>query len=60
MHKAALRKEIEKPAGERRDAAAVVNEVMEDWIFTTPERRTARTKLDERVAPKAGQEAANA
>lgn len=33
---AALRKEMEKPAGERRDAAAVVNDVMEDWIFTTP------------------------
>src|SRR5262245_25589391 len=34
---AALRKEMEKPAGERRDAATVVNEVMEDWLFTTPE-----------------------
>src|SRR5262249_26073626 len=34
---AALRKEMEKPAGELRDAAAVVNEVMEDWLFTTPE-----------------------
>ena len=32
----ALRKEIEKPAEERRDAATVVNEVMEDWLFQTP------------------------
>jgi integrase len=34
---AALRREMEKPAGERRDAAAVINAVMEDWLFTTPE-----------------------
>jgi len=34
---AALRKEMEKPPGERRDAVAVVNAVMEDWLFTTPE-----------------------
>jgi integrase len=34
---AALRKEMEKPAGERKDAATVVNEVMEDWLFTTPQ-----------------------
>jgi integrase len=33
---AALRKEMEKPAADRRDAATVVNEVMEDWVFTTP------------------------
>jgi integrase len=33
---AALEKEMEKPAGERRDAAAVVNAVMEDWLFQTP------------------------
>jgi len=33
----ALRKEMEKPAEERRDAATVVNEVMESWLFTTPE-----------------------
>jgi integrase len=32
----ALRNEIEKPAGERRDGAAVVNEAMENWLFTTP------------------------
>jgi integrase len=31
----ALRKEMAKEPGERRDAAAVVNEVMEDWLFTT-------------------------
>jgi len=29
----ALRKEIEKPADERRDAATVVNETMEGWLF---------------------------
>jgi integrase len=34
---AAVRRELEKPAGERRDAAAVINAVMEDWLFTTPE-----------------------
>jgi integrase len=33
----ALRREMEKPAAERRDAAVVVNEVMEDWLFTTPQ-----------------------
>ena len=27
---------MEKPAEERRDAATVVNEVMEDWLFQTP------------------------
>jgi integrase len=32
----ALRDEMEKPAEERRDAATVVNEVMEDWLFQTP------------------------
>ena len=31
----ALRKEMAKEPGERRDAAAVVNEVIEDWLFTT-------------------------
>jgi integrase len=33
---AALEKEMEKPASERRDAATVVNAVMEDWLFQTP------------------------
>lgn len=33
----ALRKEMAKEPGERRDAATVVNEVMEDWLFTTPQ-----------------------
>jgi integrase len=33
----ALRKEMEKPAEERRDTATVVNEMMEDWLFQTPE-----------------------
>ena len=32
----ALRREMEKPAEDRRDAATVVNEVMEDWLFQTP------------------------
>jgi integrase len=27
---------MEKPADERRDAATVVNTVMEDWLFQTP------------------------
>jgi integrase len=31
-----LREEMKKPAEERRDAAAVVNAVMEDWLFQTP------------------------
>ena len=32
----ALRREMEKPAEERRDAATVANEVMEGWLFQTP------------------------
>lgn len=32
----ALRKEMENPAEERRDAVAVVNEVMESWLFQSP------------------------
>src|SRR5215831_15332329 len=44
---AALRKEMENPAGERRDAATVVNEVMEDWLFMTPEI-IAKTKPGKR------------
>ena len=32
----ALRKEIEKPSGERRGAAEVTGEIMEGWLFTTP------------------------
>jgi integrase len=32
----ALRREMEKPAEERRDAATVVNEVMDGWLFQTP------------------------
>jgi integrase len=32
----ALHREMEKPADERRDAATVVNEVMEGWLFQTP------------------------
>ena len=32
----ALREEMKKPADERCDAAAVVNAVMDDWLFQTP------------------------
>src|SRR5262245_3632097 len=32
----ALREEMKKPAEERKDAATVINEVMEDWLFQTP------------------------
>ena len=34
---AALKREMKKPAEERRKAEAVFAEVMEDWLFTTPE-----------------------
>jgi integrase len=32
-----LREEMKKPAEERRDAATVVNEVMEGWLFPSPQ-----------------------
>ena len=32
----ALRREIEKPAEERRDVTTVVNEIMEGWLFPSP------------------------
>jgi len=32
----ALRREVEKPAGERRDAATVADKVMRGWLFSTP------------------------
>lgn len=35
----ALAAEMKKPAGERRDSAAIVNEVMEQWLFMTWPRR---------------------
>jgi len=38
----ALRREMEKPAGERRDAPTVADEVMRGWLFTTP----AGTRLE--------------
>jgi integrase len=38
----ALREEMKKPAEERRDAATVVNAVMDGWLFQTP----AATQLD--------------
>ncbi len=47
----ALRKEMEKPAGERRDAATVVNGVMEGWLFQTPVM--ARSELAKRRRPDA-------
>jgi len=31
-----LRKEMEKPAGERRGAAEVTGEIMDGWLFATP------------------------
>jgi integrase len=45
----ALRKEMEKPADERRDSATVVNEVMEDWLFQTPV--LTRSELAKRRRP---------
>jgi integrase len=38
----ALREEMKKPAEERRDAATVVNEVMDGWLFQT----SAGTEID--------------
>src|SRR6266513_425478 len=32
----ALRNELQKPAEERREREAVINEVMEEWLFQTP------------------------
>ena len=32
----ALRREMEKPSGERRSAAEVTGDIMEGWLFTTP------------------------
>jgi len=41
----ALRNELQKPAEERRDRDAVINEVMEDWLFQTPSlTRSERAK----------------
>jgi hypothetical protein len=31
----ALREEMKRPADERRDAATVVNAVMDNWLFQT-------------------------
>jgi len=43
----ALRREMEKLAEERRDAATVVNEVMEDWLFRTPDLQSrGGTRID--------------
>jgi integrase len=55
---AALRKEMEKPAEERRDVATVVNEVMESWLFATPEiiakAKTARQRPSTAAKPRGG------
>jgi integrase len=51
---AILRKEMEKPAGERRDAATVVNEVMEDWLFTTPEIMAKPKAVGQKPNPRGG------
>src|SRR5687768_17215530 len=48
----ALRREMEKPAEERRDAATVVDEVMEDWLFQTP--LIARSELAKKKHPERG------
>jgi integrase len=45
----ALQKELQKPAGERRDRDAVVNQVMEDWLFQTPVME--RSELAKRRRP---------
>jgi integrase len=47
----ALRREMEKPAEQRRDAATVVNEVMEDWLFQTPV--LTRSELAKKRRPEA-------
>ena len=49
---------MEKPTGERKDAATVVNEVMEDWLFTTPEiiakSKAAKRKRSPKAKPRGG------
>lgn len=45
----ALEEELKKPAAERRDRDAVINEVMEDWLFQTPV--IARSELAKRRRP---------
>jgi integrase len=47
----ALREEMKKPAEERRDAATIVNGVMEDWLFQTPVME--RSEVSKRRRPKA-------
>lgn len=49
----ALRREMEKPSEERRDTATVVNEVMEDWLFKTPEI-IAKSKKPTTKSPRGG------
>jgi integrase len=54
----ALRREMEKPAEERRDAATVVNEVMGGWLFQTPETvaksEAAKRRRSLGVTPRGG------
>jgi len=38
----ALRREMERPAEERRDSTTVINEVMDDWLFKATERAEKR------------------
>jgi len=45
---------MEKPADERRDAATVVNEVMEDWLFTTPEIMAKPKAVGRKPKPRGG------
>ena len=47
----ALRKELQRPAEERRDRDAVINEVMEDWLFQTSV--VVRSELAKRRRPEA-------
>jgi hypothetical protein len=43
---------MEKPAEDRRDAATVVNEVIEDWLFQTP-KIVATSEAAKRRRPRA-------
>ena len=47
----ALRREMEKPAEEPRDAATVVNEAMDDWLCQTPAQ--PRSELAKKRRPEA-------
>jgi integrase len=51
-----LRREMEKPADQRRDPATVVNEVMKDWLFQSPlmVRSELAKKRRPQVEPRGG------